>query len=153
MKKRILNYVLKGTMLVALPLLSGSCIAYYGVGYDDGIYGERPVRYISESPRYESPDTRGQHSQGSYKAYLQQKANDYKDFENKLQEPTYTPFADVNNYRTPEDNQRPTYNSYAGWGDNPRQTSVTVYNNYGGWGYDPYWDWSYRHSYFWGSGA
>lgn len=152
MKKRILNYVLKGTIVVALPLLMGSCIGYYGVGYDDGIYGERPVRYVSESPRYETPDPRGQHSQGSYKAYLQEKANGYQEFQNKLQ-PSYTPFADVNNYRTPADNQRPTYNSYAGWGENPRQTSVNIYNYAGGWGYDPYWDWNYRHSYFWGAGA
>ncbi len=113
MKKRILNYVSKGTMIVALSLLFTSCIGYYGVGYDDGIYGESSVRYVSEHPQYERPE---QHSsQGNYKAYLQEKANGYKAFQNEIQQPTYTPFADVNNYRTPADNQKPTYNSYAGW--------------------------------------
>lgn len=148
MKKRILNYVSKGTITVALLLLFPSCIGYYGAGYDDGIYGESSVRYVYERPEYERPEQRP--SQGSYKAYLQEKANGYNAFQYEMQQPSYTPFADVNNYRTPADNQKPTYNSYAGWGENPRETSVTIYNNYGGLGYSPFYC---DFPYYWGAGA
>lgn len=150
MKKNFLNRMMKATLVVGISSVLGSCGGY--IGYDDGIYGESTPRYTSREPRYERPT---HETQGSYKAYLQQKVNGYSDFQGNMQQPSYTPLTDVNNYRTPSDNQQPTYNSYAGWGDNSKETSVTVYNNYGGFGgfYDPYYNWGYRHSYYWGSGA
>lgn len=149
MKKNFLNRMMKATLVVGISSVLGSCGGY--IGYDDGIYGESTPRYTSREPRYERPT---QETQGSYKAYLQQKANGYSDFQGNTQQPSYTPLTDVNSYRTPEQNQQPTYNSYAGWGDNPSQSSVTIYNNYGYGGlYHPYWDWNYRHNYYWGSGA
>lgn len=149
MKKNFLNGMMKATLVVGISSVLGSCGSY--IGYDDGIYGENAPRHIAKEPRYERPT---HETQSSYKAYLQQKANGYSDFQGNMQQPSYTPLTDVNSYRTPEQNQQPTYNSYAGWGDNPSQNSVIVYNNYGyGGHYHPYWDWNYRHNYYWGSGA
>ena len=119
-----------------------SCGAYSGVGYDDGIYGDeapQPV-YHREAPRYE----RNYEQSGSYREHLNQKIVGYKDFEQQVQRPapSYTPMTNVDNYRTDAQQNTTSYNTYGGWGDNTRPSSVNIYNNYTG-----------TSPYYWGSGA
>lgn len=119
-----------------------SCGAYSGMGYDDGIYGDeapQPV-YHREAPRYE----RNYEQSGSYREHLNQKIAGYKDFEQQVQRPapSYTPMTNVDNYRSEGQQNTNSYNTYAGWGDNARPSSVNIYNNYTG-----------ASPYYWGSGA
>ena len=119
-----------------------SCGAYSGMGYDDGIYGDevpRPV-YHREAPRYE----RNYEQSGSYREHLNQKIAGYKDFEQQVQRPapSYTPMTNVDNYRSEGQQNTTSYNTYGGWGDNARPSSVNIYNNYTG-----------ASPYYWGSGA
>lgn len=154
MKKDFFSLLKKTSVLGVFSVLLTSCGGMYVAGYGDGIYGEEPPAYSYQrqtdhyNPQPESTKT-------GYKSYYQQKASEYENFNNELNQPNYqnyTPMAKVDDYKTPENN------SYrAGWGENPSRTSVNIYNYggsyspfYGGF-YDPYYDWSYRHSYFWGS--
>ena len=119
-----------------------SCGAYSGMGYDDGIYGDeapQPV-YHREAPRYE----RNYEQSGSYREHLNQKIAGYKDFEQQVQRPapSYTPMTNVDNYRSEGQQNTTSYNTYGGWGDNARPSSVNIYNNYTG-----------ASPYYWGSGA
>ena len=119
-----------------------SCRAYSGMGYDDGIYGDeapQPV-YHREAPRYE----RNYEQSGSYREHLNQKIAGYKDFEQQVQRPapSYTPMTNVDNYRSEGQQNTTSYNTYGGWGDNARPSSVNIYNNYTG-----------ASPYYWGSGA
>ena len=119
-----------------------SCGAYSGMGYDDGIYGDeapQPV-YHREAPRYE----RNYEQSGSYREHLNQKIAGYKDFEQQVQRPapSYTPMTNVDNYRSEGQQNTNSYNTYGGWGDNARPSSVNIYNNYTG-----------ASPYYWGSGA
>ena len=119
-----------------------SCGAYSGMGYDDGIYGDeapQPV-YHREAPRYE----RNYEQSGSYREHLNQKIAGYKDFEQQVQRPapSYTPMTNVDNYRSEGHQNTTSYNTYGGWGDNARPSSVNIYNNYTG-----------ASPYYWGSGA
>ena len=126
---------------IALIGLS-SCGAYSGMAYDDGIYGDeasQPV-YHREAPRYE----RNYEQSGSYREHLNQKIAGYKDFEQQVQRPapSYTPMTNVDNYRSEGQQNTTSYNTYGGWGDNARPSSVNIYNNYTG-----------TSPYYWGSGA
>ena len=126
---------------IALIGLS-SCGAYSGMGYDDGIYDDeapQPV-YHREAPRYE----RNYEQSGSYREHLNQKIAGYKDFEQQVQRPapSYTPMTNVDNYRSEGQQNTNSYNTYGGWGDNARPSSVNIYNNYTG-----------ASPYYWGSGA
>lgn len=119
-----------------------SCGAYSGMGYDDGIYGDeapQPV-YHREAPHYE----RNYEQSGSYREHLNQKIAGYKDFEQQVQRPapSYTPMTNVDNYRSDAQQNTTSYNTYGGWGDNARPSSVNIYNNY-----------TSASPYYWGSGA
>ena len=171
-KTTIINYGVGA--LIALTGLTSCGGVYTGMGYDDGIYGDKAPR-----PSYERDDY--ERAPRTYREQLNQKIAEYKDFENQAQRlsPSYTPLTNVDGYRTDSSSQAPTYNSYGSWGENARPSQVNVYN-YSGWGspyywgsgawggyysssyyprsgwswgislgsYDPYWSWRYYDSYY-----
>ena len=134
-KTTIINYGVGA--LIALTGLTSCGGVYTGMGYDDGIYGDKAPR-----PSYERDDY--ERAPRTYREQLNQKIAEYKDFEHQAQRlsPSYTPLTNVDGYRTDSSSQAPTYNSYGSWGENARPSQVNVYN-YSGWG-SPY---------YWGSGA
>ena len=134
-KTTIINYGVGA--LIALTGLTSCGGVYTGMGYDDGIYGDKAPR-----PSYERDDY--ERTPRTYREQLNQKIAEYKDFEHQAQRlsPSYTPLTNVDGYRTDSSSQAPTYNSYGSWGENARPSQVNVYN-YSGWG-SPY---------YWGSGA
>ena len=172
-KTTIINYGVGA--LIALTGLTSCGGVYTGMGYDDGIYGDKAPR-----PSYERDDY--ERAPRTYREQLNQKIAEYKDFEHQAQRlsPSYTPLTNVDGYRTDSSSQAPTYNSYGSWGENARPSQVNVYN-YSGWGspyywgsgawggyysssyyyprsgwswgislgsYDPYWSWRYYDSYY-----
>ncbi|MFC2652382.1 MAG: hypothetical protein ACFNX7_04020 [Capnocytophaga gingivalis] len=171
-KTTIINYGVGA--LIALTGLTSCGGVYTGMGYDDGIYGDKAPR-----PSYERDDY--ERAPRTYREQLNQKIAEYKDFEHQAQRlsPSYTPLTNVDGYRTDSSSQTPTYNSYGSWGENARLSQVNVYN-YSGWGspyywgsgawggyysssyyprsgwswgislgsYDPYWSWRYYDSYY-----
>ena len=171
-KTTIINYGVGA--LIALTGLTSCGGVYTGMGYDDGIYGDKAPR-----PSYERDDY--ERTPRTYREQLNQKIAEYKDFEHQAQRlsPSYTPLTNVDGYRTDSSSQAPTYNSYGSWGENARPSQVNVYN-YSGWGspyywgsgawggyysssyyprsgwswgislgsYDPYWSWRYYDSYY-----
>ena len=171
-KTTIINYGVGA--LIALTGLTSCAGVYTGMGYDDGIYGDKAPR-----PSYERDDY--ERTPRTYREQLNQKIAEYKDFEHQAQRlsPSYTPLTNVDGYRTDSSSQAPTYNSYGSWGENARPSQVNVYN-YSGWGspyywgsgawggyysssyyprsglswgislgsYDPYWSWRYYDSYY-----
>lgn len=134
MKKRMLNYLTRMALVAVLVYFLTSCGAFYFEGYDDGVYGERTSRYVYE--RTSSPSQ----THDSYRAYLQQKADHFKDFEHGS--------AMASHYESQPSQSAETY-THSGVAP---KSSVTIYNNYNN-GYNPYWDWNYGHSYYWGRGA
>jgi len=172
-KTTIINYGVGA--LIALTGLTSCGGVYTGMGYDDGIYGDKAPR-----PSYERDDY--ERAPRTYREQLNQKIAEYKDFEHQVQRPSpsYTPLTNVDGYRTDSSSQASTYNSYGSWGENARPSQVNVYN-YSGWGspyywgsgawggyysssyyyprsgwswgislgsYDPYWSWRYYDSYY-----
>lgn len=155
-----------GFVVGLLSLGLSSCGSFTSVGYDDGVYGEKPVREYISYNREESNQQQVAQNQ-SYKEYLSGKAQQFNDFERQnTMPPAYTPLANIDNYSTPSqaNGQVVTgdqYNYYygnnnagysdgyrAGWGDNSRAKEVNIYN-YSGF-YDPYWSWNYGSTYYWG---
>ena len=147
MKKETTIHWFKGIFGISLASILASCGAFSGVGYDDGIYGESGYQ---RNYAYENTDYQYDNIQGSYKAYLTQKANEYKNFDSHLKNSPYTPLTNIENYRTPQREENVSYNSYPNWGSNAKNREITIHNNY----YDnSYWGWNSYYPYYWGSGA
>ena len=147
MKKETTIHWFKGIFGISLASILASCGAFSGVAYDDGIYGESGYQ---RNYAYENTDYQYDNIQGSYKAYLTQKANEYKNFDSHLKNSPYTPLTNIENYRTPQREENVSYNSYPNWGSNVKNREITIHNNY----YDTsYWGWNSYYPYYWGSGA
>ncbi|WP_146185983.1 hypothetical protein [Flavobacterium album] len=151
------------SILGVLGMAVTSCSSYNTASStdNDGIYGNVP-RNEKNEPVYTYND--GNVSQYKDGAVTGQNSNGYSTYFNSLQD-QYPVVTDVDGYSSYDNDTiavAQSYNSNAGWGEDPNNVTVNVYGGngygyggygwggYGGWGYPYYGGWGWGLGYGWG---
>ena len=140
-----LKNIRTSALMALVGLLAVSCGSYQSASYydNDGIYGNRETRVITERAPRQVQQQRAPEGENTHADYFGQKADQYTDIlESEI-------FTDVDSYASGVENDSiydtgltsyytpdNDYAGNAGWGESPSNVNINIYDNgFNNWGW------------------